>query len=180
MNDTIEAQIIAAEEGKARVSPLWKALALDLENDPNFTYGWSCTVEWLEAQLKCKRDTSEFAFAMISLRNYTETEHGYYIASEEGGKRYTVPEPFGHEDVAQRFDRRVRRYAVRSVALRSATLMNDQAKLSDTERQTMETNLEHSATRLVLLSRAKGIADHIKKTAPKLLQSKHIKTEGKE
>ena len=165
MNETNEIQ-----EGAVEL-PLWRSLAKQMIED-GITYGQTWPVEFFESGLRVKRDANEFKFAMMSLRAYIETEEGVYIQSSENGAVWTVPAARSHEDVASRMDNKVRRYSVRSINIRSATLASEKAELTPEERRKMEVNLEHASMRLILMSRAKSFANLAKQHAPKLLEKK--------
>jgi hypothetical protein len=148
--------------------PLWRTCLKEMR-EAGFSYDSTWPTEYFEKALHCARDEVQFAFEMLSLRKEVEIEDGYYIRSEENGKRWIITSAPGHEDIAAGFDTKLRRYAVRSVNLRSATLMNPKAQLSDVERARMEKNLEKASVRLVLLSRSVSIAKDVMKHNPKLL-----------
>ncbi len=136
--------------------PLWKSALETLRLD-GIGYNTTIQASRLEDLLRCKRDTAEFAFAMIEIRKSIEAEDGFYLAEINGGAAYEIPDAAAHGDVAKSFDKSVRRYAVRAVNLRMATLMNPSADLSPEKRSAMERDLEHSATRLVMLSRQRSV-----------------------
>jgi hypothetical protein len=159
------------ESGTTTIHPLWKAVAKGLIKD-GISYGQEWDVEWFERNLRCPRDSKDFAFAMMSLRGLIEEDVGVYIRERDNGKKFYIPPAPEHEDIATGFDRKVRRFAVRSVNLRSATLMNPLAQLSDSERSKMERNLEHASMRLVLMARAKSVSDCVRQHNPKLLEKK--------
>jgi hypothetical protein len=148
--------------------PLWKSLAEEMV-DKGIQYGQTWPVSFFEAGLKQDRNSNEFVFGMLSLRSWLEVEHGYYLRSHENGELWSVPHAAEHETVARTFDHKVRRYAVRSINLRSATLTNPDAKLTDEERERMEESLERASVRLVLISRTVSIARVLKKHAPGML-----------
>ena len=135
--------------------PSWKH-ALEQITARGLMYGVTFQTTELAEWLRCDPETAQFSFGMIEIRRHLEVNDGYYMASIEGGKAWRIVEADRHEDVAQKFDVKVRRYAVRSVNLRSATLCNPAAKLATDRRQIMERNLEHASIRLALISRHKG------------------------
>lgn len=157
--------------------PLWRICLKKMRESSSFGYGGQWDTSWFESMLGCIRDTSEFAFAMLDLRQELETEDGYYLESntvveEETGIRketWSIPDAVGHGDVATNFESKMRRYASRSVRLLEKTLHNPTAKLSDADKCKMEKKQEIAATRLVLLAREKSIADWVKKSKPKML-----------
>jgi hypothetical protein len=149
--------------------PIWRAVAEEMVQN-GIEFGQTWPVDYFEGKLKCHRTDKRFVWEMIDLRHYIEVETGQYIGSSDNGRTYSVPPAFGHEDIASRFDHRVRRFAVRAVNMRSATLMNAKAILTSSERATMEKNLEIASTRLVLLARSTSIAATVKKHAPRLLK----------
>lgn len=148
--------------------PLWRSVAEKLITD-GLAYGQRITAAELEEGLKEVRTSPAYAFAVMALRQYIEDETGLYLQSIENGNCFVVPSAPGHEQVAAMMDRKVRRYAVRSVNVRSATLMSPAAELTAQQRATMERNLEHASLRLVLMSRAASFADLAGKHHPKLL-----------
>jgi hypothetical protein len=148
--------------------PLWRA-CLDEMRETGFTYQSKWPVEFFEERLRVKRDTQEFAFAMVDLRKAIEEEDGYKLKSSENGRVWSIPTGYGHEGVAHTFDNKVRSYMVRSINIRSATLQNPRAALTITERATMEKNLETASKKLVLVSRAVSISRVLEKHQPKLL-----------
>lgn len=159
------------ESGSVVIHPLWKVVAKGIIRD-GINYGQEWDAAWFEESLRCDRNSKDFAFSMMSIRGLIEEEAGVYIRERDNGKKYYVPPAPEHEDIATGFDRKVRRFAVRSVNLRSATLMNPQAQLSDSERSKMERNLEHASMRLVLMARAASVGDFVKKNNPKLLEKR--------
>lgn len=151
--------------------PLWKN-ALDAMREEGLDYGKTWTADYFEKYLREDRHSQAFAFEMMALRHELEKDEGLYLKSEESGARWSIVEAAAHEDVAARFDGKVRRYAVRSINLRSATLMNPKAKLTQDERAKMEGNLERASLRLVLMSRSHSIAEVVKAHEPKLLEKR--------
>lgn len=151
--------------------PLWRN-ALDKIREAGLTYGKTWQSDFFEKELRCDRDSKEFAFAMMAIRQEVERDDGFYIKSEENGARWSIVAAPDHESVAQTFDTKVRRYAVRSINLRSATLMNPEANLTEDERRKMEHNLEKASLRLILMSRAQSVANVVSEHAPSLLEKK--------
>lgn len=151
--------------------PLWKN-ALEEMREAGLDYGQTWTADFFEKHFREKKDTQKFAFEMMALRQELEKDDGFYLKSEESNARWSIVDAPSHEDVAARFDGKVRRFAVRSINLRSATLMNPKAVLTDDERRKMEGNLEKASLRLVLMSRAHSIAEVVKEHEPKLLEKK--------
>lgn len=149
--------------------PLWKN-CLEKMRAQGFGYGSSWPVDFFEGELRRKRDEQQFAFEMMALKQALEEEDGYYLESSESGKLWSIPAAAAHEDVAKSFEHKMRRYSVRSVAIRAATLTNASATLTDAERQKMEANLERASTRLVLLARQQSIVKKLKQQSPKLLK----------
>lgn len=151
--------------------PLWKnALAEMREN--GLTYGNTWEASFFEKHFRQQRTAKEFAFEMMALRSEIEREDGYYLKSSEDGALWHVVKAAECEAVASNFDRKMRRYAVRSINLRSATLLNPAAELTPAERQQMEASLERASIRLVLIARSQSVADVVSKHAPKLLERK--------
>lgn len=132
--------------------PAWRH-ALEILRREGLTYGLTIKAERLAELLRADVNTPQFQFGMIELRRRIEMDDGYYLACTESGAAWKIIEADSHEDQARTFDTKVRRYAVRSVNLRSATLMNPDADLKPEVRASMERNLEHAATRLALISR---------------------------
>lgn len=149
--------------------PLWRN-CLENMREEGLNYGSTWTKEYFEEALRAKVGDSDFAFAMMALRQELEEQDGLYLKSEENYARFSVVAAPDHETVASKFDSKVRRYAVRSINLRSATLLNPKAELTEEERKKMEQNLERASVRLVLMSRAASVAKIVAEHAPKLLQ----------
>ena len=152
--------------------PLCKS-ALETMREQGMSYGSQWKVEFFEQHLRCPKDNNAFQFAMLALRDALEKEDGYYLRQTENGLIWEIPTAIGHEETAQTFDSRLRRYAVRSINLRSATLTNPQAQLSEDERRRMESNLEKAAMRLCLISRQQSILKVVNQYAPALLAKQH-------
>ena len=159
---------IEHETDSPTVLPLWKNCLQQMRDD-GLEYGKVYPVEYFEKFLRATRDQQSFIFEMMNLKQTVEKEDGYYLKQINSGSEYMIQTAAGHEEEAHRFDSKVRRYAVRSVNLRAATLMNPKAELTDGERAKMEKSLEIASTRLVLMSRQKRIAETIATHAPKLL-----------
>lgn len=153
---------------------------MDEMREQGIGYGSKWPVEFFEGKLKEKRGTSAFAFALISIRHSIEVEEGYYIKSAENGQVFEVVDAPLHEDVAASFDHKLRRYAVRSINLRSATLLNPNAQLTDEQRKVMESNLEKASVRLVLISRQTSISKYLAEKNPDMIQRKKKKGDAKE
>lgn len=163
--------------------PLWKAALAKLRSLPNFGYGLTLDLSWFERELSCRRDTSEFAFGLMQIRQLVEYEDGYYIQTQtirddESGTKQEIaqiPCAADHEVVARGFESRMRTFAARAVDLRVKTLGNRSAidSMTQEERQRMEKSSEIAATRAVLLRREKSITAFVKKHQPKLLASEH-------
>jgi len=159
--------------------PLWRAALNTIRRRPDYGYGMTIATPELENLLGCKRDTPEFAFGMIDIRQAIESDHGYYLGSQtitedESGLRkevWQIPNAAQHEDVAQSFEAKMRRFAKRSMLIRDKTLSNDKANLSEEERANMDKAFGIAQTRLVLLRREKGVASFVRKHSPKLLES---------
>lgn len=151
--------------------PLWRN-ALEQLREDGLAYGKTWTVDFFEHHLRCPRTAKEFAFGMMALKQELEREDGYYLKSEEDGARWSIVAAADHETVASTFDTKVRRYAVRAINLRSATLMNPEANLTAEDRRKMERNLERASLRLVLMSRASSVAAVVAEHSPKLLEKK--------
>lgn len=149
--------------------PLWQS-CLDEMREQGLTYGSSWKAEFFETRLHHKRNDQQFSFEMLSMRQALEEEDGYYLQSSENGAIWEIPQAVGHEEVARHFDQKLRRYAVRSINIRSATLINPKAELSDEERKKIERNLEKASVRLILISRQKSVVNALGKHAPKLLE----------
>jgi len=149
--------------------PLWKN-CLEAMREKGFTYGASWPVNFFESQLRTKADSTQFQFEMLQLKCAMEEEDGYYLRSEENGALWSIPAAADHEDVARSFESKMKRYAVRSVALRNSTLTNPDAVLSDAERTRMEAALERASIRMVLMARQKQICRLVFEKKPKLLQ----------
>lgn len=149
--------------------PLWKS-CLEKMREAGLAYEMSWPAEFFEKELRCVRGSNEFAFAMLDLRASMEEEDGYYLRSEKNGELWSIPKAFDHESVAHGFDSKLRRYCVRAINLRSATLMNPKAQLTDGERKKMESGLEKSQVRLALLARSQSVAKLLAKKSPKLLK----------
>ena len=159
--------------------PLWRAALNTIRRRSDYGYGMKIETPELEKLLACKRDTPEFAFGMIDIRQAIESDHGYYLGSQtitedETGLRkevWQIPNAAQHEDVAKSFEARMRRFAKRSLLIRDKTLNNDKANLSEEERANMDKAFGIAQTRLVLLRREKGVADFVRKNSPKLIET---------
>lgn len=157
--------------------PIWKVALKNLRALPNFGYGLKIETQWFENQLASHRSTSDFAFQMMELRRELEVEDGYYLQSQtqqddDTGMRaefYQIPAASEHQNVAQGFEAKMRRYASRSFQIRNKTLNNPTADLSASDRSKMEKSAEIAATRIVLLRREKSALAALTKFAPKLL-----------
>lgn len=160
--------------------PLWKVALRNLRALPGFGFGLKLETRWFEAQLGCSRETSEFAFGMMRLRQEVEEADGYYlqcqtIQDDESGAKcevYQIPSAADHQGVAVSFEARMRSYAARSLQIRTKTLNNPTAQLSESDRARMAKSEEIAATRIVLLRRERTIAKVLKASAPKLLEDK--------
>jgi hypothetical protein len=160
--------------------PLWKAALAKLRGLPEFGYGLTLDVLWFERELNCQRDTTEFTFALLNIRQQVESENGYYLQSqtvrddETGTKREIVQIPCAadHENIAHGFETRMRSYSTRAVDLRVKTLANPEAIASMTAEQKahMEKAMEIAAVRTVLIRRERSIVKWIKFNSPKLLE----------
>ncbi len=158
------------EQTPARL-PLWRH-ALDRMRAGGYSYGSHWKTEFFEQIFRCQRESNQFRFEMMALKQAIEEEDGYYLRSSENGDLWNIPLAFGHEETARSFDQKLRRYAVRSINLRSATLMNPKAELTDSERRKMEHNLEKASVRLLLISRQQSVVNSLKDHSPKLLAKK--------
>lgn len=156
-------------EQKPQSLPLWKGVLREMI-ESGLTYGSTYPASYFEKRFKCKRGTGEFIFAMMDLRNALERKHGYYLSSEKDGEMWIVPHGSGHKTVCETFDTKMRRYAARAVHLRAATLDNDKANLTDSERAEMQGDLERASIRLVLISRSTAVHKALKQHAPNLLK----------
>lgn len=148
--------------------PIWKH-CLGVMKADGMTYGSRWPVEFFEKHLRCGRDAAQFAFEMLALKQNIEDDCGYYLQQIESGKFWVIPQAAEHEGVARGFEHRMRRYAVRSISIRSSTLDNPEAKLSNGERAKMESNLEKASVRLLIMSRQKSVEKVLLKREPKLL-----------
>lgn len=133
-------------------------------------YGQTWPKQFFEEAFRTLVGEPEFAFAMMALRSELEETDGLYLKSEESNSRFSIVAAPDHESVAAKFDTKVRRYAVRSINIRSATLLNPKAELTEEDRKKMEHNLEKASLRLVLMSRAASVQKIVQEHAPKLLQ----------
>ena len=149
--------------------PIWKH-CLEIMRGAGMTYGNRWRVEFFEEHLRCKRDSAQFAFEMLALKQAIEEEDGYYLQQIENGAAWSIPAAAEHEDVARGFEQKMRRYAVRSIGIRAATLENPAAELTDGERRKMEANLEKASVRLLLISRQKQVQKVVLGKSPKLLK----------
>ena len=158
--------------------PLWRAALNTIRKRPDFGYGMTMESRELEELLAADRETTDFAFGMMELRQELEAKDGYYLSSqtitdEESGLRkevWQIPAAVGHEDVCKSFESKMRRYAARSFSLRSRTLSNPAASLSEDDRRRIEKSCEIASVRQVLLRRERKVVSFIKKNAPKLLE----------
>ena len=132
--------------------PSWKH-AISMMREQGITYGSTFETAQISKWLRIEPEDKKFQFAMISIHQQLEVNDGYYLERIENGKAYKIAEAERHEDVAQTFDYKTKRYALRSVNIRSATLGNPEAQLTDGTRKIMEKNLEHASVRLALISR---------------------------
>lgn len=149
--------------------PLWKS-CLDKMRSDGMTYCSHWKAEFFEEHLRCNRDTDQFVFEMLELKQEIEEEDGFYFRQIKNGQAFEIPPAAEHEIVAKTFERKLRRYAVRSISIRSATLSNPQAQLTECERKRMDHNLEQASIRLLLLSRQKSIENVLKERKPQLLE----------
>lgn len=157
---------------------LWRAALHKIRGREDYGYGLTIETPWLERELGCKRESNEFAFAMLELRGAMEEDDGYYfgaltITEEETGickEVWVIPNAEEHENVCQRFERKLQRYSMRAVRLRNATLANPAAEMSDAARQKMDKNAEIAAMRSLLLKREQKVLKFIKQHDAKLLQ----------
>jgi hypothetical protein len=160
--------------------PLWRVALVNLRNRSDFGYGMQVEVSWLEKEMCCRRETSEFAFNMLEMREAIEQEDGFYfglqtIIEPETGVRkefYFIPSAAEHENVCANFERKMRRLAGRAVDLRNKTLSNPDAEMTEQQRQKMEKSCEVAAFRTLLLQRERKALGVIRKHAPKLLEKK--------
>ena len=148
--------------------PTWKH-ALDVLREKGLAYGQTITCKELASLMRCTPESPQFAFGMISLRHAIEHEDGYYMRSIDSGAAFRIVAAEEHENVAETFDSKVRRFAVRSINIRSATLMNPNANLTDATRARMESQLEKASIRLALISRAGSVVKGLGDKAQKLL-----------
>jgi hypothetical protein len=151
--------------------PLWRR-ALEQMRAAGLDYEKAWPVEFFEKEFRANKDAPSFAFEMMGLRKELEDEDGYYLRSSENGKQFYIVAASAVEDVAQGFEQKLRRFAKRAICLRSSTLTNEKAKLTEDERRRMEQNLERASVRLLLISRQQSIAKAVNETAPNLLQTK--------
>lgn len=151
--------------------PLWKQALADMRND-GLDYEKSWPVEFFEQRFRTTRDTQQFTFEMLELRQELEREDGYYFRSSENGRLYSIPPAAAHEDIARMFESKMSRYARRSVSLRYATLDNEKADLTDRDRAKLEQGAERASVRLALMSRVKSVERELRKHCPQLLAGK--------
>lgn len=157
--------------------PSWRH-AHEVLRSEGLSYGSTITAKRLGELLRAEPGTQAFTFALLELRQHIEAEDGLYLAQIEDGKAWRILEADAHESQAATFDKKVRRYAVRSVNLRSATLMNEDANLSPWARAKMEKSLEISATRLVLIARQQSIINALGPKAEKFLSGRRKPLNG--
>jgi len=148
--------------------------ALKRMREGGMTYNSQWSAKWFEDVFKHERDSKEFAFSIMSLRQAIEEEDGYYLQQHDDGNAYRIPDADEHGEVAKGMERKMRRYAARCVILRNRTLANPQAVLSDHARATMEREAEIAAVRRIMLRRERQIVSHIKETKPTLLLHREI------
>ena len=161
--------------------PLWRVCLKELRSLPNFGYGLQLDSDWFESRLAAKRDTPNFAFQMLDLRQELDSSDGYYLQAQtlqhdETGMRrevWQIPSGADHQaQVANGFRTKMRSFAQREARILDKTLANKSAGLSDSERSRAESQLRIAATRLILLRREKSVHALVEKTAPKLLEER--------
>lgn len=148
--------------------PLWLE-AHKRMRDEGMTYESQWPVEWFEAILKCPRDSQEFVFSIMALRDAIEDEDGYYLRQMESGTLFKIPDAEMHGEICKGFERRLRSFAARAVILRNRTLANPKAVLSDVARKRIEKEAEIAAMRRILLHREKSVIKCVREHKPKLL-----------
>jgi hypothetical protein len=158
--------------------PLWRIVLREIRERSDYGYGMQIDVAWLEGRLNSKRDSSEFAFAFLCVKQEIEDEEGYYLGMQtiqdpETAIRHEVCQIPSASDhglrVAQTFEAKQMRYCKRALQIRQKTLNNPSANLSDSERERIEGQTKTAAIRLVLLRRQKSVIKHLTKHSPKLL-----------
>lgn len=159
--------------------PLWKNVLEEMREE-GITYGKVWKADFFETRLRCPRTDQRFDFAMMQIKQAIEIEDGYYLGSFENKAIWKIPESPNHEDVTQGFESKLRRYAIRAINLRSATLCNPAADLTTEQRRRMESNLEKASFRLLLISRQASIVKELQKNSPRLLEQNHKPTKTNE
>jgi hypothetical protein len=179
MDQANNKEVLAASDEGVANWPLWRVALAKLRRREDFGYGMQVEVAWLEKEMSCRRDSSEFAFSMLEMREAIEHEDGFYfglqtiIESETGLRKefYNIPSAAEHENVCQNFERKMRRLAGRAVELRNKTLANPEADLTQQQRQKMEKSCEVAAFRTLLLRRERKALGVLRKHAPSLLEN---------
>lgn len=171
---------LATSEEEVANWRLWRVALARLRKHPEFGYGFQVEVAWLEKELCCRRESSEFAFSMLEMREAMEQEDGLYfgmqtvIEPDSGARKefYVVPSAAEHENVCRVFERKMRRLAGRAMELRNRTLANPAAELSTQERQQMEKGAEIAAFRALFLKREGKAIGALRQHAPALLEER--------
>ena len=141
--------------------PLWKN-CLEIMRADGLDFGKSWPVKFFSEHLKCEPDSAQFQFEMLSLKQALEDDDGYYLQQTNSGKSWAIPLAGEHEDVAKTFERKLRRYAIRSISIRSSVLSNPKAELSESDRQKMEGGLDRAQFRLLMLTRQRPIQSAVR------------------
>lgn len=139
--------------------------------EAGMTFGSSWPVDYFETELRAKHGTLEFDFAMLALREAIKwSGHGHYLISERSGQLWRIAAANEVESISQQRDEKIKRDMRFVVELRSSTLANPKAELSDSERRKLEAGLEKASLRLALVCRQKSVCNFLAKKAPKLLK----------
>jgi len=159
------------EPQEPKVLPLWQELVRRLRESPGYGFGKVWPVTLFEEVLELNRNTKDFGFALMEVRESLRVQDGYYLEQRANGTEFAIPTAYGHEDVAKRKDKEAMRSALRSVEYRAKTLANPEADLTDEERGRMDANLEKASMRVVLMSRQRSFENIARKYKPKLLDN---------
>lgn len=149
--------------------PLWRS-CVDVMREQGITYGKIYPTEFFESQLRCLRDSQEFAFAMMhiysALRNL-EPERYVLTCRGQEGKQYIVLPP---NDTAEWSGEKFLQAQNVMAECYKVGCSVPKTLLSDSEQKIHEARLERMGTKLALLNRSKKIYSEVKKIKPKLLE----------
>ncbi len=131
---------------KTKRLPLWRNVLDEL--DGTAEYGQVIKADWFEERLNCKRDTLEYAFAIMQIRQGLEYLGMYLDGRGRGGDEFVILQPAENAAVMHRLQRSAARRMCRAVTLGMRTKTE---LLSDSELREHEKELSKAAYRLALL-----------------------------